>query len=93
MSVSAFYFSQKARYDTTLKFASVAIFLGSLLFVISDVTLSERMRNEKIDSSTKKIMSYVVGSTYWLAQFLIAQGAMQISTVSTIYVKKDEPPK
>jgi hypothetical protein len=30
-------------------------------------------------------MSYIVGSTYWLAQFLIAQGGMQLSTVSTIY--------
>lgn len=38
-------------------------------------------------------MSYVIGGTYWLAQFLIAQGGMQISTVSTIYVKKDEPAK
>jgi uncharacterized membrane protein YhhN len=93
MSISALYFSQKARYDADLKFASVAIFLGSLLFVVSDVTLSERMRNEKIDSNTKKIMSYVIASTYWLAQFLIAQGAMQISTLSTIYVKKDEPSK
>lgn len=45
MSVSAFYLSQKARYDASLKFASVAIFLGSLLFFVSDVTLSERMRN------------------------------------------------
>jgi uncharacterized membrane protein YhhN len=39
MSVSAFYFSQKARYDSDLKFASVAIFLGSFLFIVSDVTL------------------------------------------------------
>ncbi len=89
MSICAFYFSQKARYDANLKFASVAIFLGSLLFVASDVTLSQRIRNDKIDGNTKRIMSYVVASTYWLAQFLIAQGAMKISTLSSIYVKKD----
>ena len=43
------------------------------------------MQNENIASNTKKIMSYIIGSTYWLAQFLIAQGGMQLSTVSTIY--------
>ncbi len=40
MSISAFYFSQKGRYDAQLKFSSVSIFLGSLLFMISDVTLA-----------------------------------------------------
>jgi len=42
MSISAFYFALKSRFDSNLKFASVAIFLGSLIFMMSDVTLSER---------------------------------------------------
>jgi hypothetical protein len=85
MSVSAFYFSQKARYDSNLKFASVAIFLGSFLFIVCDVNSSQRTHNNNIESNTKEIMSYIAGSSYWLAQFLIAQGGIQLSTVSTIY--------
>lgn len=42
MSISAFYFSLKSRFDSNLKFASVAIFFGSVIFMISDTTLSER---------------------------------------------------
>lgn len=72
MSISAFYFSLKARYDSNLKFASVAIFLGGLIFMISDITLSEKQENNKIDKNTKNILGYVVGVTYWLGQLLIA---------------------
>lgn len=48
---------------------------------MSDVTLSERQQNDSIDSNTKQIMSYIVGVTYWTAQFLITQGGLKISTV------------
>ncbi len=41
MTVAAFYLSLKARYDHNLKFASVAIFLGGFIFMLSDVTMSE----------------------------------------------------
>lgn len=84
MSVTAFYFSLKSRYDANLKFASVAIFLGSFIFLISDVTLSERRENDSIDSNTKNIMGYVIGVTYWLAQLLIAEGGFKIASIRRI---------
>ena len=51
------------------------------MFMLSDVTLSQRMKNDSIDGNSKKIMSYVVGGTYWLAQFFIGQGGLKIGTV------------
>lgn len=90
MTISALYFALKSRYDANLKFASVSIFLGGFIFMISDVTLSERRENDSIDSNTKNIMDYVVGITYWLGQMLIAEGGFKIASLKRIGQKVSE---
>ena len=81
MTVIAFLLMMKSRSDENMKFATLLIYFGSLLFYISDTTLSEQNKNSNIDGNSKNIMSYVVGATYWIGQFWIAQGTFKIAQI------------
>jgi uncharacterized membrane protein YhhN len=59
----------------------VTIFVGSFLFYISDSVLAQERFDKDFTGDLKTIGKYVVGITYWLGQFLIAQGVYKLSEV------------